>query len=338
MEDIVLLLIFLCILISILNHLSKKLKMRNDVLYESNMCTIVRVSDSIVEKRFASSKTTTPLKISYINNEIDITKKLSNVESLKDRVPKFLDSYIDYEHDSKKKRIVDDFIDINSFIKDTMVLEHGINVMRLGYIDGIDLETFIEDVYEMHRSTNIRSKSISMILFVDVTIKILECIAEIHSNKIYHRDIKPSNIIIVKDDKDYYNVKTMDGLKVIIIDFGFSVDMDNMNVDIESCVYRNMGTLGFVHRDFVNRGYEDRRKGIIELIDQDSLMYADIFALGVTLFYMFNEFDEACQDGQRMFYSKCGNVTIDDIIDRMLDDKNSSRPKLYESLRIFKTV
>jgi serine/threonine protein kinase len=314
------------------NDKLKEQKIYNNVLNESSICTIVRVSKTIIEKRFASSKNNGKnvdhnknLSNAYIDNEIDITKKLSNVKDLESRVPLFLDSYVDYEHDSKNQKIIKNNDD-------------GITVMRLKYIKGVDLATFLKNVNNMRWSQSIK-------LLINIATKLIDCILMLHKNNIYHRDIKPSNIIIVKDKnkdgkRDYYDVKTMVGLRVIVIDFGFSVDMENMSTDLGNCVNCDMGTLGFVHIDFIRRGMKNRERGIVELLDRVSLMYADTFALGVTLFLMFNRlrFPHEKKTGERLSYSHCSNIAIDTLIERMISNRKYNQPPMSDALKIFQNI
>lgn len=317
-------------------HNVKEQKKYNNVLNESSICTIVRVSKTVIEKRFASSKNANKdlCNTTYINNEINITKKLSNVKELESRVPQFLDSYVDYEHDSKNQKIINN----DNTNLQNITTNQGINVMRLRYIKGVDLATFLKNVNNMRWSQSIK-------FFINIAIKLVDCISTIHENDIYHRDIKLGNIMITKDkDKDgkidYYDVKTMVGLRVVIIDFGFSVDMENMSMDLGNCTNCDMGTLGFVQIDFIRRGMKNRKNDIIELLDRNSLMYADIFALGVVLFLMFNRlrFPHVRKTGERLSYSRCGDVEIDALIERMISNREYNRPQISCALKIFQDI
>ena len=91
---------------------------------------------------------------------------------------------------------------------------------------------------------------------------ILSAVEECHRNGIAHKDIKSENIILTSD----YKIK--------LIDFGFSVDINNTNANINRSKYSVYGTNGFFPPEvYICNDYK--------CIDP---FQCDYFALGVTLF------------------------------------------------------
>jgi serine/threonine protein kinase len=103
---------------------------------------------------------------------------------------------------------------------------------------------------------------------IEITKQLLDGLNFLHNNNIYHRDIKPNNIIVTKDNENNIIIK--------YIDFGFSCKLNF------TCIYsdHDIGTPLYLSPEFV--------KNISNKInDTDYYKYYDLWALGVTIYYLF---------------------------------------------------
>lgn len=137
--------------------------------------------------------------------------------------------------------------------------------------------------------------------------KILRGVAHLHEEGIAHRDIKPDNILICEDEDGEMLLK--------IIDFGFATS--NNLADL------HCGTPNFMAPE------------LLEKVVKYSTTCVDIWALGVTLFYLcegrypFKGYDEkdlfrSIRLGKYEF-KKIQNESIMEIISEMLDPNPKTR-------------
>lgn len=144
---------------------------------------------------------------------------------------------------------------IDSEINTLIYLNHP-HIIRL-------YEIFNEDEYqylvmEYCKNDTIKEKGkLDSEQFIYYSKQILEAISYCHSLKIAHRDIKPENIFL-----DHYD-------RIKLADFGFAKQFDNGAISNERC-----GSIMFCAPEIVK--------------DQSSFnpFQADIYALGITFFYM----------------------------------------------------
>lgn len=160
----------------------------------------------------------------------------------------------------------------------------------------------------MHDKTNLSYNS-----FVYYAKQILEAISYCHSNKIAHRDIKPDNIFI-----DEYN-------HIKLADFGFAKQFDDDMKSTEKC-----GSLNFLSPEILQ--------------SQEVCPFkADVWALGVTFFYMIsgtNPFKGKTRKDlkQSIIYSEIDfsqynfDTKIKFLLSKMLAKKPKNRPTIENLL------
>jgi serine/threonine protein kinase len=253
-----------------------------------------------------------------------MTEKVGQI--LKGNVVEYIDYYIDEYGDDIGKIKTD--ID-GSFVKNGK----SIKVMGLRYIDGVELGDFIK---------RYRDRKGSFKIFLDIAIQILNIFSIMHKNGIYHRDIKKSNIMIrykrdEVDDDDlcgFFDTSSIRDVEVVIIDFGFSVDVNYMRQEIKNCTSIRMGTNGYFHKEIlhgVNKTF---------FVSEEFLRCADTFAIGVTLFLLFNGCESYPYDNElnKVCDSNCENFMVDAIIESMINPEEIRRLSIDNALTFFKDM
>lgn len=120
----------------------------------------------------------------------------------------------------------------------------------------------LEDIQGDSLSSLYKERPMRLPEFWRFAIKIVDCLALIHSEKVIHKDINPSNILL--------NKKTQ---KIKLIDFGISIELASENVDAEKPGVLK-GTLAYVSPEQTGR--------MNRVLDYRT----DFYSLGITFYQM----------------------------------------------------
>lgn len=146
---------------------------------------------------------------------------------------------------------------------------------------------------------------------IKMMIQVCEGLEHLHSKNIIHRDIKPENIIVNQE-------------KAMIIDFGLSSVNNSREFPTDS---RCCGTILFFAPEIFTRHKIDYK-------------LVDIYAFGVTLYYLFNkgkfhydvitpsELEYSHRNRDAYIPSNSGYPALDQLIMRIIDYDQFKRPKL----------
>jgi serine/threonine protein kinase len=157
------------------------------------------------------------------------------------------------------------------------------------YLSGCDLWNYI---YSKNKNNNFEEKIIIMY-------QLIAGLSDLHDNGIFHRDIKPENIFITRD--------TNDNILVKYIDFGFSCT--KYEYKYVTC---SSGTFEFMSPEIVTSIIENHPA------DYEHFESDDLWALGVTLYYLF--YGKSIYNILPNHYSESGILKYYDIFHDISDE------------------
>ena len=207
----------------------------------------------------------------HFKREVQIQQKLSH-----ENLVKFYGFFEDKEKIDKYKEIYPENFEIKTETKDK-----DIYCLILEYCPNGTLKRYVENHLEMNRQSK---APIDQCFVIKVFREILNALIYLKRKKVLHRDIKPDNILFDKN----YNVKISDfGVSALYKDKDdknekdydndeYESDEDDEN-NIDKDLYMNNSLIG--PREFAAPEVLNRKK-----YDYS----ADIYSLGMTIFYMMN--------------------------------------------------
>jgi serine/threonine protein kinase len=173
----------------------------------------------------------------------------------------------------------------------------------IGYAEDVGYFLIFMEFLEGENLDKYSSKA-SLSEKIEITKQLLDGLNFLHTNNIYHRDIKPNNIIITKDNEN--NIITK------YIDFGFSCKL-NFTCDYSS---HDLGTPLYFSPEFV-KNFNNK------INDPNYYKYYDLWALGVTIYYLFtNKYLSEIQNDHDydIFLVNLNDEYIDNLITENLTD------------------
>lgn len=120
----------------------------------------------------------------------------------------------------------------------------------------------LEDIHGDSLASIYKDRAMRLPEFWRFALKIVDCLSQVHSEKVIHKDINPSNILL--------NKKTQ---KIKLIDFGISIELASENVDAEKPGVLK-GTLAYVSPEQTGR--------MNRILDYRT----DFYSLGITFYQM----------------------------------------------------
>lgn len=124
------------------------------------------------------------------------------------------------------------------------------------------LAMVLEDIDGDSVASTYKGKAMRLPEFWRFALKVVDCLALVHDEKVIHKDINPSNILINKKNQ-----------RIKLIDFGISIELASENVDAEKPGVLK-GTLAYISPEQTGR--------MNRVLDYRS----DFYSLGVTFYQM----------------------------------------------------
>lgn len=180
------------------------------------------------------------------------------------------------------------------------------------FVEGVNLADYVK--------TNNPLTPQEAIVFLKWIVPVLQ---DLHQKGFVHRDVKPQNIMITPDR--HYK----------LIDFGVSCSFQDQPQGIQ-CRFDGLGTPGFKPPEIAQQG---SLNAVDILIGYRQLLAADVFMLGVTLYYILFRtlpYPNPVSPTDLGLYDKkeTGDKKLDQILDGLLDPNYEERLSLGQIMEI----